>query len=520
MSEVKVNKLSPRSGTTVTLGDSGDTITIPSGVTFDASSGGLAGTLTTAAQPNITSVGTLTSFTSTGIDDNATSTAITINSSEQVAIGTTSHSSGANITLSGQGFGTVGADSGSIAFGSNTSYQGRIYQDNNTSIFYIENTYANGSGDIRFKANGSERVTIEGTGNVGIGTSSPATNLEIRTTASDTGILVKSTGNTGNAFNFDANRTSALGGIGVIRGLWNGNGVSAITFNAGNDTTNKDDGIITFATRTSGTGINPPERMRIDSSGVLLIGKTSQGSDSVGVENRGDGLGIFTRDGNTPVIINRKTSDGTVIDIKKDGTTVGSIGHTGSGGASYIAGSNNVGLQFNNVSDEIRPCNSDGSARDNAIDLGNATRRFKDLYLGGGLYVGGTASANKLDDYEEGTWTPSLNLGTKTVNSANYVKIGRLVILNFELSNFSDTTSNTTIEITGIPFNQVSGTSIGSAAGERTDVNTPVILLYNNYMRFNNGFGVSDYATDLKYSDINNGSDFDIIGTITYFTDS
>ena len=37
MSEVKVNKLSPRSGTTVTIGDSGDTITIPSGVTLSNS---------------------------------------------------------------------------------------------------------------------------------------------------------------------------------------------------------------------------------------------------------------------------------------------------------------------------------------------------------------------------------------------------------------------------------------------------------------------------------------------------
>jgi hypothetical protein len=37
MSEVKVNKISPRSGTTVTLGDSGDTFTVPSGATFDAS---------------------------------------------------------------------------------------------------------------------------------------------------------------------------------------------------------------------------------------------------------------------------------------------------------------------------------------------------------------------------------------------------------------------------------------------------------------------------------------------------
>ena len=45
---------------------------------------GVAGTLTTAAQPNITSVGTLTGFTSTGIDDNADATAITIGSDEDV----------------------------------------------------------------------------------------------------------------------------------------------------------------------------------------------------------------------------------------------------------------------------------------------------------------------------------------------------------------------------------------------------------------------------------------------------
>src|SRR6056300_444023 len=56
------------------------------------SSGNITGTLATAAQPNITSVGTLTGFTSTGIDDNATSTAITIDSSENVGIGTTSPS--------------------------------------------------------------------------------------------------------------------------------------------------------------------------------------------------------------------------------------------------------------------------------------------------------------------------------------------------------------------------------------------------------------------------------------------
>jgi hypothetical protein len=153
--------------------------------------------------------------------------------------------------------------------------------------------------------------------------------------------------------------------------------------------------------------------------------------------------------------------------------------------------------------------------------LGGASNRYTNLFLSGGVYLGGTGSANLLDDYEEGTWTPVINSGTLSVDSATYVKIGRIVTLNFGLSNFSDTSSATLIQVSGLPFNEASGTTyIGSAAGERTDYNAPVILLVSNFMRFNNGFGVSDYATDLKYSDINNGPDLDIIGSITYYTDS
>ena len=40
--------------------------------------------------------------------------------------------------------------------------------------------------------------------------------------------------------------------------------------------------------------------------------------------------------------------------------------------------------------------------RDAATDLGASGGRFKDLYLSGGVYLGGTGAANKLDDYEEG----------------------------------------------------------------------------------------------------------------------
>ena len=65
MSKLEVDAIEPQSGTTLTLGASGDTVNIASGAT-------------------------ITDFTSTGIDDNATSTAITINSSENVGINTSS----------------------------------------------------------------------------------------------------------------------------------------------------------------------------------------------------------------------------------------------------------------------------------------------------------------------------------------------------------------------------------------------------------------------------------------------
>jgi hypothetical protein len=101
-----------------------------------------------------------------------------------------------------------------------------------------------------------------------------------------------------------------------------------------------------------------------------------------------------------------------------------------------------------------------------------------DLYLSGGAYLGGTAEANKLDDYEEGTWTPTAQLydGTMTVNSATYTKIGNLVILRCSVS-FDSTTDSSGVGIQNIPFAHT-GTDKGNGGFiTKTTVTTAVRMV-------------------------------------------
>ena len=172
----------------------------------------------------------------------------------------------------------------------------------------------------------------------------------------------------------------------------------------------------------------------IDSSENVLVGKTSAGAASTGFESRSSGYTAITRDGGQPLEVRRLTSDGVLIDLRKDSATVGSIG-TKSG--SLLIGSTDTFLRVNDPSDTIFPSDSAGLERDNAINLGKGSSRFKDLYLSGGVYLGGTGSANKLDDYEEGTWTPTFTPDTSgslplqsVYDTMQYVKIGNWVTLS------------------------------------------------------------------------------------------
>jgi len=107
----------------------------------------------------------------------------------------------------------------------------------------------------------------------------------------------------------------------------------------------------------------------------------------------------------------------------------------------------------------IIPVNDSLATRDAAIDLGYSGGRFKDLYLSGGVYLGGTGSANKLDSYEQGTFVPTFTRsGTAPVYSAStasgsYTKIGNVVHIQILIVVSSVTTSGSgNVQISGLPF--------------------------------------------------------------------
>ena len=227
---------------------------------------------------------------------------------------------------------------------------------------------------------------------------------------------------------------------------------------------------MTFHTSDDGTE-NLAERMRIDSSGNLLVGTTDSApavsNSEVGVALSGSyGYVAASRSAGASGFFNR-LSDGDIVNFNKDGTTVGSIG---TAGGDLTIGTGDTGLTFEDAADVIHPINQGtGAARDNAIDLGKSAARFKDLYLSGGVQFGTTgAAAQNLDDYEEGTWTPVL-VGSTTAGTATFVTgptgtytiIGNQVTVYFDW-NISAHTGTGALRITGLPFALGSGVGVGA----------------------------------------------------------
>jgi hypothetical protein len=200
-----------------------------------------------------------------------------------------------------------------------------------------------------------------------------------------------------------------------------------------------------------------------DTSGVLNIqtaGTTAitvDASQNVGIGTTtpsfpsGTGLAIFNT--SVPRI---KLSNSTTGDTSTDGTNL-----LVSGSDFYIQQREAASVFISTNGTNAVTVDSGGGFKVlNTIGVGNATPSTS----GAGITFPATQSAstdaNTLDDYEEGTWTPVIKLGTTTQtvtsSSGRYTKIGRQVTVYAEI--YGITKSGTgTLTVTGLPFSNTGG---------------------------------------------------------------
>ena len=307
-----------------TIDDLLDGTTAVTGI--DINSGTIDGTViggSTAA------AGSFTTFTSTGIDDNAASTAITIDGSQNVGIGTGSPSRLLNLSGSGS----------DCAIRVDNTVSGRPFlltYDDSQNLEFINSSdtgyiaFVNGTGA------GTERMRIDSSGNVGIGTDSPSSVLHLSTsndpqiTLTDTGFGASAdiTGSNGNLrLNSQTATIFDMADSEVMRIDSSGN-VKISTSNSGNDVelriqnsavSTGDTATLRFSVTSNSAfdsafvgsdrnnalilGSNAAERMRIDASGNVGIG-TSSPSGPLNVHSASGDTNLYVTTGNTAASTN------------------------------------------------------------------------------------------------------------------------------------------------------------------------------------------------------------------------
>jgi len=342
------------------------------------------------------------------------------------------------------------------------------------------------------ETNLAERMRLDSSGRLGIGTTTPRSLLNVRV---DTNANTPS----GSASLVLSNRSTSLatgnmaGGIfaDMYRDVSDPAYAAGIWFNRVQSTGNLDSaGEIVFGVQSVSSGAGtPPERMRIDSSGRLLVGTSTAranidyqlGTTSARFQvERADALPCVSIVSNfdsattsAPAYLTLARAGSTAIGsttIVANGNRLGEIDFSGSDGTDFtIAASIRGEVDGTPGANDMPGRLVFSTTADGAASPTEAFRVTSDKYLrmaagtGGIQFNSDTAAANALDDYEEGTFVPTV-IGSTTAGTATYstqtgiyTKVGRKVTVVVYL-NWSGGTGTGNLQVSGLPF-----TALGSA---------------------------------------------------------
>jgi len=266
--------------------------------------------------------------------------------------------------------------------------------------------------------------------------------------------------------------------------------------------------------------------LTITSDEHVLVGTTDSAvwndtTGTGGINLRSDSILAAARNGGEPLLLNRLGTDGELIKFNKNGTTVGSIGIQGTG--FYIDGEvEHAGIRFGG-SAVVPRHNNAGS--NNYVNLGDSSNRFKDLYLSGGVVfgtTGGTVDSKTLDDYEEGSWTPSMSgMGNASFSQqfGRYTRIGDLAHVTGKIA-WTGASGSAQVSITGLPFTAINASDdqLRNSAWPQGDYrNIPNLITKNGHFRVSGTtlFGVIDNTNG--YTAGLTRSEFDTFGEFNFY---